>query len=88
MAAENPISMEINIEPLVQNAVEEENVRFEQGGDDSEGLGVTSRPPSPLTEIESEGDGDGDGDGETGAMAQLHPSSKGQSIRVFQRCLT
>ena len=42
--------------PLLQLAVANEDRRFEQGGDDSEGLGVSSRPASPLTESESESD--------------------------------
>lgn len=50
---ENPISTSVSVEPLVQDAVAREDARFEEGVDDSEGLGVTSRPLSPLTEIES-----------------------------------
>ena len=44
---------------------------FEQGADDSEGLGVTSRPSSPLLEVEAVGPED------TGLAA--HPSSGLQS---------
>ena len=50
----NPISTLVSVEPLIQDAVEREDLRFEEGADDSEGLGVTSRPLTPLTEIESE----------------------------------
>lgn len=38
----------------MQSAIAREDARFEQGEDDSEGLGVTSRPSSPLTETESD----------------------------------
>lgn len=44
----------LNVEPLLQEAAAREDARFEQGDDDSEGLGVTSRPLTPLTEIESD----------------------------------
>ena len=63
---ENPISTSVNFEPPLQGATASEDLRFEQGADDSEGLGVTSRPPSPLTEVESE-------DG-VEVQAQAHPS--------------
>lgn len=53
-ASENPIPTQVDVEPLLQSAVARENTRFEQEEDDSEGLGVSSRPTSPLTEIESE----------------------------------
>jgi hypothetical protein len=51
---DNPISTAVSVEPLIQRAVAHEDLRFEQGEDDSEGLGVTTRPLTPLTEIESE----------------------------------
>lgn len=51
---ENPISTSVDVEPLLQGATALEDLRYEQGEDDTEGLGVTSRSPSPLTEIESE----------------------------------
>jgi hypothetical protein len=50
----NPIPTSIDVEPLLQGAAALEDLRFEQEEDDSEGLGVTSRPSSPLTEVESE----------------------------------
>jgi hypothetical protein len=50
---DNPITTTVSVEPLVQCAVAREDFCFEHGGDDSEGLGVTSRPLTPLTEIES-----------------------------------
>ena len=50
---DNPIATLVNVEPLLQCAAACEGLRFEQGADDSEGLGVTSRPLTPLTEIES-----------------------------------
>jgi hypothetical protein len=64
---ENPISTLVNVETLIQDAVAREDVRFEEGEDDSEGLGVTSRPPSPLTEIESEDEAE--------APVQPHPQA-------------
>jgi hypothetical protein len=50
----NPITTSVDVEPLLQGAAALEDLRFEQGEDDSEGLGVTSRPLSPLTDVESE----------------------------------
>jgi len=44
----------VDAEPLVQIAAAQEDERFEEGADDSEGLGVSMRPPSPLTESESD----------------------------------
>ena len=67
-----PISTSVDVEPLLQDAVALEDARFEQGGDDSEGLGVTSRPSSPLhelAEVEPEDTGLAE------ALAQPHPSS-------------
>jgi len=57
-APENPISTPVDVEPLLQEAAALEDLRYEQGEDDSEGLGITSRPSSPLTEVESEGEAD------------------------------
>jgi hypothetical protein len=48
------VSTSISVEPLIQAAVAQEDEHFEQGADDSEGLGVCARPPSPLTESDSE----------------------------------
>ena len=48
------ISTVVDAEPLIQAAVAQEDERFEQGADDSEGLGVSMRPLSPLTESESD----------------------------------
>ena len=70
-APENLISTMVNVEPLIQGAVALEDARFEQGEDDSEGLGVTSRPSSPLTELESDDEAEG--------PLQPHPSSDMQS---------
>jgi len=42
----------VDAEPLVQIAAAREDKRFEEGADDSEGWGVSMRPPSPLTESE------------------------------------
>jgi hypothetical protein len=53
---QNPISTEVDVEPLLQGATAREDIRFEHGEDDSEGLGVTSRPSTPPTEVESEDD--------------------------------
>jgi hypothetical protein len=69
--SENPISTRIDVKPLVQCAVALEDARFERGEDDSEGLGVASRSPSPLTDLES--------DGEAGVSGQPRPSSELQS---------
>jgi hypothetical protein len=44
----------VDVQPLLQLAVASEDRRFEQGANDSEDLGVSSRPASPLTESESE----------------------------------
>ena len=77
---ENPISTLVNVEPLIRDAVAHEDVRFEQGEDDTEGLGVTSRPPSPLTEIESE-----DSDEGAEALAQPCPGSGMQSALKKRR---
>jgi hypothetical protein len=43
--------------PLLKLAVAEEDLRFTQGACDSEGLEVSSRPMSPLTELESDSSG-------------------------------
>lgn len=51
---ENPISTSVCVEHLLKDAVALEDSRFEHGEDDSEGLGVTSRPSTPLSEAESE----------------------------------
>jgi len=52
----NPVPTSVDAQLLVRDAVTREDQRFEEGADDSEGLGVSSRPPSPLTESESEMD--------------------------------
>jgi hypothetical protein len=67
---DSPISTLVSVEPLIQGAVALEDLRFEQGGDDSEGLGVMSRPLTPLTEIDSE---------EVDEAETVHPSSGTQS---------
>lgn len=74
---ENPIATLVDVEPFIQGAVAQEDARFERGEDDSEGLGVTSRPPSPLTELES--------DDEAGGPLQPHPSSEVQSSAKKRR---
>jgi hypothetical protein len=51
---DNPIATSVSVEHLLQDAVALEDSRFEHGEDDSEGLGVTSRPSTPVTEVESE----------------------------------
>jgi hypothetical protein len=50
----DPILTPIDVQPLVQHAVEIEDHRFESGVDDLEGMGCSSRPISPLTELESD----------------------------------
>ena len=74
---ENPISTSISVKPLIQDAVAREDARFEEGVGDSEGLGVTSRPPSPLTDIES-------GD-EADAPAQPHSQASSGSQSGAQK---
>ena len=61
---QDPITTAVDVEPLLQVAIIQENLRFDQGEDDSEGLGVSSRPPSPLSENEPEDDAE-----------QQHPTS-------------
>jgi hypothetical protein len=62
----DPITTAVDVEPLLQVAVVLENLRFDQGEDDSEGLGVTSRPPSPSPSSENEPEDDAE---------QPHPTS-------------
>ena len=54
----SPVSTSVDAQPLVRDAVAREDHRFEEGADDSEGLGVSSRPLSPLTESDSDVDDD------------------------------
>jgi hypothetical protein len=42
---ENPISTLVNVETLIQDAVAREDARFEEGEDDSEGLGRSCLSP-------------------------------------------
>jgi hypothetical protein len=78
---QNPISTTVDVEPLLQGAVALEDLRFEQGEDDSEGLGVTSRAPSPSEEVESENEAaastseEVESENEAAAAAQPHPAS-------------
>jgi hypothetical protein len=51
-----PVSTLVDTEPLIQAAVLHENECFEQGAGDSEGLDVSLRPLSPLTDLESDDD--------------------------------
>lgn len=69
-----PVSTSVDAEPLIQAAVARENEFFDLGGDDSEGLGVTLRPPSPLTDLES-----GDGADDDTEATNLPPPPAGQS---------
>lgn len=71
---DSPIPTPVNFEPLIQGAVASEDLRFEGGGDDSEGLGVTSRPLTPLTATDSEDE-----------TAALNPNSDMQSA-AKKRC--
>jgi hypothetical protein len=48
------IQTPVDAQPLLQLAVAEEDLRFAQGACDSDGLGVSSCPTSPLTELESD----------------------------------
>jgi hypothetical protein len=73
---EDPIATSVDVEPLLQGAVALEDARFEQGEDDSEGLGVTSRPSSPLLEVEAVEPED---TGLAEAPVQPRPSSGAQS---------
>jgi hypothetical protein len=54
----NVVPTSIDVQPLVRIAVTQEDQRFEEGADDSEGFGISSRPSSPLTELESDWDDD------------------------------
>jgi hypothetical protein len=54
----SPVSTAVDVQPLIKEAVTHEDQRFEEGADDSEGLGVSSRPLMPLTESDSEVDDD------------------------------
>lgn len=49
-----PIPTTVSVEPLLRDATALEDSHFEHGGDDSEGFGVTSRPSTPVTDVESE----------------------------------
>lgn len=69
-----PVSTSVDAEPLIQAAVARENEFFDLGGDDSEGLGVTLRPPSPLTDLES-----GDGTDDDTEATDLPPPPTGKS---------
>ena len=53
-APADPILTPVDVQPLIQHAVEIEDQRFESGVDDFEGVGLSSRPMSPLTELESD----------------------------------
>jgi hypothetical protein len=48
------VATSVDLEPLIQAASALEDERFEQGFSDCEGLGVSTRPPSPLTECETD----------------------------------
>jgi hypothetical protein len=50
----NPVTTSVDLEPLIQAASALEDERFEQGFSDCEGLGVSTRLPSPLTECETD----------------------------------
>jgi hypothetical protein len=50
----DPVSTSVKVEPLIQAAVALEDDHFEQSLSDSEGLGVSLRPLSPLTEYETD----------------------------------
>jgi hypothetical protein len=50
----DPILTPVDVQPLIRHAVEIEDRRFESGVGDLEGLGFSSRPMSPLTELESD----------------------------------
>ena len=86
---QNPISTSVDVEPLLQGAVARENLRFEQGEDDSEGLGVTSRPPTPLSEFDPEDDVEAPAQPlpttETEAPAQPLPTSGAQTAAKKRR---
>lgn len=77
----HPISTSVDVEFLLQGAVALEDRRFEQGEGDSEGLGVTSRPSSPLTECESESETEPEAD----APAPEHPTPGAQTAAKKRR---
>ena len=72
--SENPISTRIDVEPLIQSATAQEDARFERGEGDSEGLGVSSRSASPLTDLDSDSEA-----GVSGDSCRPCPSSELQS---------
>src|SRR5271168_4191341 len=51
---DEPIQTSLDLDTLVQPACQREDYHFLGGGGDSEGVDVSSRPPSPLTPLESE----------------------------------
>jgi hypothetical protein len=51
---DEPIQTSLDLDTLVQPACQREDYHFLGGGGDSEGMDLSSRPPSPLTPLESE----------------------------------
>jgi len=69
----------VDFQPLVELAVANEDQRFEQGADDSEGLGVSSRLTSPLTDFEPD-------DNKFDTADQLPQNAAPSSGPVEKRC--
>jgi len=73
-----PVTASVDVRGLVQAAVTREDQRFEEGSDDSEGLGVSLRPTSPLTQRDDQTDDEPEAPG-------YHPSHAAQSINHIEK---
>lgn len=77
-----PILSDINVESYVAMAVHAEDKRFEEDDmDDAEGVELSLRPPSPLTDLDPDLDSDSDtgslGTPEAGQITQAAPPPGG-----------
>jgi hypothetical protein len=89
--AENgpPITTLADVASLLQTATRLEDEKFAEGGDDADGFELSSRPPSPLTELE---DGDISGDEKDhptapGAVTDKERRKKAAKKRRSLRCI-
>jgi len=83
---DNPITTSVSVEPHLQVAVAREDAHFELGGDDSEGLGVSSRPSSPIIGIEPEGLADPPA--QPHLSSGMQPSAKKRRNSGAKKCRT